>query len=220
PTFLLHSTQLLRDPLLIFAVLIVVWSVVDSLQREMTWRRGLLYGVATVTAIVTIRIVRLPMWYPLCAAVATAIVLLAFRAWLTKRVTGGAIVFALLITAAILGTPRFQPYFSNQQELRARRINFHEKVQQLPILEQINARRRAFGLRIDENGNIVPSTEGSRIDTDVTVKGWGDLLRQLPRALEVGLLAPFPNMWFQTGNLVGIGGRLLAGIETTLTYVI
>jgi len=160
------------------------------------------------------------MWYPLCAAVATAIVLLAFRAWMTKRVTGGAIVFALMITAAIMVTPRFQPYFSNQQELRARRINFHEKVEQLPIPEQIAASRRAFALRIDEKGNIVPFLEGSLIDTDVSVNGWRDLLRLLPRALEVGLLAPFPNMWFQSGALVGIGGRLLAGIETTMTYVI
>lgn len=220
PSFLLHTTQLLRDPLLILAILVIVWSVAESLRRELRWVHGLWLGAATVLATVTIRIVRLPMWYLLCAAVATAVFLLLIRAWRARRVTGGVVIFALLMITAIIVTPRFQPYFHNQQELRAKRMKVHEEVHKLSIEDQISATRKGFELRFDEKGNVIAAEEGSRIDTDVRVEGFGDLIRQVPRAIEVGLFAPFPNMWFQTGRQVGVSGRLLAGIETLLTYVI
>src|SRR5438105_1404721 len=46
PSFLLHTTQLLRDPLLIVAVLVLVWRVVQSLRRELSWSRGFVLRLA------------------------------------------------------------------------------------------------------------------------------------------------------------------------------
>lgn len=220
PTFLLHSTQLLRDPLLILAVVGFSWSVVETLGRRVGLIPGLLLGILTTAAVVVIRIVRLPMWYLICAAAGTTVLLLVVRACREKHVDRGAVVFAILIIAAVLVTPRFQPYFHNQQELGARRINSHEDVQKLSLQDQIATTRRGFDLKIDEKGNVIAAEEGSRIDSDLRVQGWRDLVWHVPRALEVGFLAPFPNMWLQTGQLVGFSGRLVAGIETLLAYVI
>jgi hypothetical protein len=62
--------------------------------------------------------------------------------------------------------------------------------------------------------------DASRIDTDVKLNSLGSIIRQLPRALEVGLFAPFPNMWLRAGKQVGYSGRVISGFETLLTYVI
>jgi hypothetical protein len=220
PSLLIHSTQLLRDPLLILAVLILVWTVVEALRRGLRFGRGLLMGVAATAAIVIIRIVRLPMWYLVCAAVGTAILLLAMHAWRKRQVVAGTVVFAVLIIAAVVATPRFQVYFHNQQELRSRRMLLHEEVQKLPIEEQIAARRTGFNSQIDEQGNIAPSEAGSRIDTEVKVRSSRDVIRQLPRAIVVGFFAPFPNLWLRAGREVGTGGRVVSGFETLLTYML
>jgi hypothetical protein len=59
---------------------------------------------------------------------------------------------------------------------------------------------------------------GSNIDTDVRLESWGEIIRYLPRALEIGLFAPFPDRWLTSGTQVGRGGRMLAGFETLLMY--
>lgn len=62
---------------------------------------------------------------------------------------------------------------------------------------------------------------GSTIDNDVCFSQPSDVLRYLPRALEVGLLAPFPDMWFSPGVSIGSKAmRLIAGAEMTLNYVL
>jgi len=63
-------------------------------------------------------------------------------------------------------------------------------------------------------------SSGSNIDADVQFSSAGDVIRYVPRALEIGLLAPFPEMWFRPGRIVGLAGRLLVGLETSLTYLL
>jgi len=59
---------------------------------------------------------------------------------------------------------------------------------------------------------------GSNIDADVKFSGAMDLVRYAPRAIIIGMFAPFPNAWFATGQHVGRSGKLLAGFETLLIY--
>lgn len=220
PSLLLHTTQLLRDPLLIVAVIFLIWSVVESLSRQLSLRRGLLLGMGTAAAVITIRIVRQPFWYLIVAAAGTAIVLLTVRAWREKRVSRGAIVFACLLIAVVVVTPRLQSYFDNQQESKIQRTIVHDDVQKLPLATQVHASRTGFNYYFDEDGRLAPSPGGSLIDTEKKIRSLGDVIRFIPRALEVGFFAPFPSMWFGDGRQVGAGGRLLAGIETLLTYMI
>ena len=44
------------------------------------------------------------------------------------------------------------------------------------------------------------------------------LVRYAPRAIIIGLFAPFPNMWLAVGEHVGRLGKLLADFETLLIY--
>lgn len=67
------------------------------------------------------------------------------------------------------------------------------------------------------NGRI---NGGSNIDLDVEFANSADVARYLPRAVEIGYFAPFPEIWFAPGRSVGGTGRVLIGLETLLTYVI
>ena len=220
PSLLLHTTQLLRDPLLIFAVLLLLWCLVELIQRDVSWRRGLLLALASIVSLVTIRIVRLPMWYVIVGAVVTGVALFGFRLIRERRFQPATVGFALLLIVAVAVIPKFQPFFHNQQVLRARRMIENEEWQKLPIEQQIYGRREAFKYALDKEGEQFPAEDGSRIDTDVTLNSPGAIIRHLPRAIAIGFFAPFPNMWLRAGKQVGSSGRFVSGFETLLTYVI
>jgi hypothetical protein len=220
PSFLLHTTQLLRDPLLVSAVLILMLTITLCLKRDHAWHRGILLGLAGTAAIVLIRIVRLPMWPVLLAIVVLAVLFLTIRLIRRRRFPIGNVAFGLMMIAALVITPRFQNAFHNQQVVRRPWTIVPEKVKELSVTEQISVRRHGFELRWDNAGDAFPSEAGSDIDTGVRFQSVADIIRQVPRAAVVGFFAPFPNMWFSAGKQVGSSGRLLSGFETLLTYVI
>lgn len=61
---------------------------------------------------------------------------------------------------------------------------------------------------------------GSNIDTKVAFSSGDDILRYLPRALQISLFAPFPDMWIGTPAQSPGGGlmRLIAGVEMLVLY--
>lgn len=66
-------------------------------------------------------------------------------------------------------------------------------------------------------GSRLAKARASDIDSDEQFRGLGDMLRFLPRAAVIGFFAPFPNMWFQSGNF-GLAVRLVSGVETLTMY--
>ena len=220
PSLLLHTTQLLRDPLLILTVLVLCASVIAVIRSKITWRSGLVYGIIGAAAILLIRIVRLPMWRLIVALVALAVALLILRMILNRKVLVGAIVFMVLLTAAVIIVPRFQSSFRNNQEVKNNRISRPEELEAFSTEKQFEMRRRAFEFHLEEDGSLTPAEDGSRIDRDVQFDGAWDIIKYLPRATVVGFLAPFPDMWLSTGKQVGSGGRLLSGFEMLVTYVL
>jgi hypothetical protein len=221
PSFLLHSTQLLRDPLLILAVLVLMWCLVKLILQSFAWRSVLVMGLGTIASMVTIRIVRLPMWHVILASLAVAITLFIVNSIRQRRLPKPPLAYVALTIVAFAMIPMFQPYFHNQQELGAgtTRLIENEQEDTLPFEDQIYRRREAFKSTHDANGNPIIEP-GSRIDTNVRLNSIGGIIRQVPRALEVGLFAPFPNMWLRAGRQVGLSGRVIAGFETLLTYMI
>jgi hypothetical protein len=61
---------------------------------------------------------------------------------------------------------------------------------------------------------------GSMIVSDVTFSTSADTIKYIPRALEIGYLSPFPATWFTRGKSVALIGRLVSGVEMSLTYVL
>src|SRR5260370_3610389 len=62
PSFLLHTTQLLRDPLLIVAVLVFLLIITSWLTREYSYRGSVAIFIAGALAVLTIWMVSLAMW--------------------------------------------------------------------------------------------------------------------------------------------------------------
>jgi len=62
---------------------------------------------------------------------------------------------------------------------------------------------------------------GSNIDTNVRFSSLSDVVAYLPRALEIGLLAPFSSEWIASGVSVGSGFmRFVAGMEMMVSYAL
>ena len=60
---------------------------------------------------------------------------------------------------------------------------------------------------------------GSNIDTDIRFHSALDVIAYIPRAIEVALLAPFPNMWLESGSSInGSFIRKVSGIEMLGIY--
>jgi len=57
------------------------------------------------------------------------------------------------------------------------------------------------------------------IDWDVSFHSAGDVMRYIPRAFQIGVLAPFPRHWFEEGTSPGGGiTRKIAALETVFVY--
>lgn len=62
---------------------------------------------------------------------------------------------------------------------------------------------------------------GSNIDTEVRFGSLADVVSYVPRALQVGLLTPFPSMWVSDGVSPGSGAmRFISGMEMAVSYVL
>jgi 4-amino-4-deoxy-L-arabinose transferase-like glycosyltransferase len=217
PSFLVHTTQLLRDPLLIVAILVFVLILCSWLIKDHSLRWSLSATIPVCIAVATIWIVRLAMWDAVRGIVVTACVLLIVRHLREKRILAGPIVMALVLVGWILIVPHWEPLKSLQRrEADVGRTLLAEQVAGLTIWERIGRRRQAFvDLKNDKT-----SSAASNVDEEITFDTFSDLVRYLPRAAALGFFAPFPNMWFERGSQVGRAGRLLSGCETLATYLI
>ncbi|HEX8096789.1 MAG TPA: hypothetical protein VF507_02080 [Pyrinomonadaceae bacterium] len=211
PSLLLHGTQMLREQLFIAVTLAPVLILTRLLNRAYTWRRGLAASLAGTSVLAAAWLVRAESWGLVRAAVFLTACLFVVRTLRERRPAAGNVlcVSVLLlvawavpqVAAKLAGVPGVRPGVSAEQR-------------SLPAWAVIAKRRQQF---------IKESTESnalSNIDTEVEFQNAGDVLRHVPRAAVVGFFAPFPRMWFDTGGFVGRSGRLLAGAETFLTYVI
>jgi hypothetical protein len=77
------------------------------------------------------------------------------------------------------------------------------------------------GAVIDIRNNFISSKPdaGSAIDADIELDGCADLLAYVPRALTIGLLAPFPAEWFRDGSSASnTYMRRVSALEMTIVY--
>jgi len=210
PSFLLHSTQLLRDPLFIIAMLALVLLLAKFLLRAYSWSRGLATGTVCAGAVSVLWIVRADIWYVVRAVVFLGVALLLVRQFCKRRVLVGNMLGVSVLFVATMSIP---PIAAAIQERTGAFMGISIEEQRLPLWARIARRRQRFIM----NGRI---NGGSNIDLDVEFANSADVARYLPRAVEIGYFAPFPEIWFAPGRSVGGTGRVLIGLETLLTYVI
>jgi len=228
PSFLLHSTQLIRDSMSIACFLALVLVLTLLLSRECAWRGTVAAGVSGAVVVTLFWLLRGNMWNVVLVAVALTFVLQVARIVHRDRLMLGNVIALLVIIAAMLlvparlestslpgvkppETPLAIPPISGPSPI------FPPPIRTTPIqgsiwagvVRQISARRSGFRSY---------TSQASNIDGDVQFHSPKDILRFVPRALVIGFFAPFPKMWFQAGSF-GRAGRLLSGAETLAMYL-
>ena len=204
PTFLLHSTQLIRDPLSIACLLALMVVLTTVLSREFNWRNAILIGVAGAALVTLFWLARGNMWNVVVVAVAITLAMLVGRMIHAKKfMPGNALVMLLTIVALVVAPSQLES--TTLPGVRPPNVTLT-----IPsTIQQMSGRRAGFRSY---------TSQASNIDEDVQFQGMGDVVRYLPRAFVIGFLAPFPNMWIEAGSF-GHASRLASGFEMLVMYV-
>ena len=203
PSFLLHSTQLIRDPMSIACFLTIVLALTLLLSRELAWRGSVAAALSGALVVTLFWLVRGNMWNMVLVAVALTFVLLITRIVRRERLMlGNAIALLVIIAAVLLAPARLES--TSLPGVRSPET----ALASTGVVKQISARRAGFRFY---------TSQASNIDRDVQFRSFGDIVGFVPRALVIGFFAPFPKMWFQPGSF-GRAGRLLSGAETLAMY--
>jgi 4-amino-4-deoxy-L-arabinose transferase-like glycosyltransferase len=216
PSFLVYSTQLLRDPLSIACLLGLVLVLVLLLSRAFSWQKGIAIGLAGALLATLFWMARGNMWNVVLVAITITLVLFGVRMIREKRfIAGNAIVMLLIIVAALLVPPRLEsttlpgvrPPLTPLAIPTASQPAAREGVLATAI-KQISTRRAGFRFY---------HVRASDIDPEVQFRSVGEIVRFIPRALVIGFFAPFPRMWIEAGSF-GYATRILSGLETLVMY--
>lgn len=216
PSFLFHSTQLMRDSLAIVCFLALMVVLTLLLTREFAWPRGFALGIGGAIVVTLFWVTRGNMWNVVLAAIAIAIVMLLQRMVRHKKLLlGNAIVMLVIVIAALLVPSRLRSSTLPGIRPPATPFAIPSASQPAPaegvwtrVVKQIGDRRAGFRFFTSQVSNI---------DPHVRFNGVGDIVRFIPRAAVIGFFAPFPKMWIETGKF-GLAGRLLSGAETLVMY--
>jgi len=205
PTFLLHSTQLIRDPLSIACLLALMVVLTTVLSREFVWREAFLIGICGAVLVTVFWLARGNMWNVVIVAVTLTLAMLVGRMIRAKKFMPGNVLVMLLTIAALVVAPS-QLESTTLPGVRPPNITLTVP----STIQQMSGRRAGFRSY---------TSQASNIDADVQFKSTGDVVRYLPRAFAIGFFAPFPKMWVDAGSF-GRAPRLLSGLETLVMYFV
>lgn len=216
PSFLVHSTQLLRDPLAIACLLALMLVLVRVVSREFSWRTGIVIGIAGALLATLFWMARGNMWNIVLVAIAIALVMLVYRIVREKRfMIGNTVVMLVVIAAALLVPTRLESTTLPGVRPPLTPLAIPTASQPAPregvwttAIRQISTRRAGFRFY---------NARASDIDPDVQFSNVGDIVRFIPRGFVIGFFAPFPRMWVQEGSF-GRATRVVSGLETLAMY--
>ena len=216
PSFLLHSTQLMRDSFAVLCLLALMLVLTLLLTREFAWLRGISIGIGGAAIVTLFWITRGNMWNVVLVAIAISIVLLVQRLIRERKFpAGNVIVLSAIVIAALFVPSRLQSSTLPGSRSPATPFAIPSATQPAPpegvwtrAIRQMSDRRAGFRFFTSQVSNI---------DPHVRFNSFGDIVRFVPRAAVIGFFAPFPKMWFESGKF-GLAVRLGSGLETLVMY--
>lgn len=220
PSFLLHTTQPIKDPLFVACLLGVCAVCVCWLRRTLTPARGVALAAAGAVPVLLLARLKSNMWESVVVVVVIAAGLLAVRVARERRLLAGNVACAALVGVLVCAAP-VRPTSVRMRDAAGAAARAADATAATegggPGLvwrlagARVARRRENFVARYGDHA--------SSIDSDVAFRDTADVARHLPRAALVGLFAPFPHMWFAQGDRTGRAGRLLSGAETLAFYL-
>ena len=241
PSFLLHGTQIGKELLYVLGYLLFLFALLRLLCKTIHLHEAhwvilpALVGFGTVLAIRFYMIYfTIVIWF-----LGAAVVLL--RSGVRRAITSGAFPVAMGILICFVGMSYLKDsyldsfyreakvriagvpnagdhFFGDRRDPAEAQWTLTWQIIRFRKKSQVVASGQSYTTPVLEIPEGSPEI-GSNIDTKVNLQNDMDILRYLPRALQIGLGAPFPSMWFNASGTVGLMGRMLAGLETALMYV-
>jgi len=217
PSFLLHSTQFIRDSFAISCLLALLFVLTLVLRRDFSLRAAAVAGIAGAALTTLFWVLRGNMWNVVVLAVGLTILLLSLRMVRAHRLLpANAIAIVVVLVAMLLVPSRIESTALAGVRPPATPLAIPSSTQAMPgegvfarVFRQVGQRRAGFrNYRAQE----------SNIDDDVRLRSADDVVKFIPRATVIGFFAPFPRMWIQAGSF-RLAGRLLSGGETLLMYL-
>jgi 4-amino-4-deoxy-L-arabinose transferase-like glycosyltransferase len=214
PSFLLHTTQFLKDPLFIVCILALVFVCIVWLTKRCSWKSVLWTVSLGAASIAVLARMKSNMWESVFVTILIGFILLLVRQVCARRVFAQNMLSAVLIVAFALVMP------VKTTGVHRRDQNAIEKTEQVQptsfvwtsLGARIAERRRVF--------SVFRGSQGSAVDAKIFFNDTGDIVLYLPRATLIGLFAPFPQMWLAASSTTGRAARLLSGAETFFFYLL
>jgi hypothetical protein len=225
PSALMIYGQVHKDIFSITGTFFIIFVWADLAGRTtLTWRKMLLRIATILTGLALVWIVRPYLLEPMLLVGFFAALLLSarvgrrgYRSWWCAL----AIFLSIQLVAMNYASPRL---LAPPKEVKESKLlsAASKEVKESKLLSAPRNRLDRISLKMGEvrRGFASNLLAGSNIDTEVRFASIEDVLLYIPRALQIGLLAPFPSMW--RGQAVNKGGgtmRVLSGIEMMFTYV-
>lgn len=216
PSFLLHSTQLIRDSLssLLFLALLLI--LTRLVRLKFSRRRTVVLGFTSIVLIVVLWMIRGNWWNIVFVSQGIAFALLLIRMLRERNLlAGNLIVFAAILLTTLIVPGRIKVMTFGAPPTAVFAIPTKSQASSshgmwTRFITQISARRGGFRGYTAQTSNI---------DAGVAFNNASDVVRFLPRAAVIGFFAPFPRMWFESGTM-GPVGRVVSGLETFLMYLL
>ena len=222
PSVLIASTQLLRDPFFILGFSFIFYGITIFSKKIFTWKWAIMIQIGVVL-VLSMR--------PYLGVIILIFMLLSIIPILKNK--SRIIPFFLMISSLALfelyepnryvsvvklSNDVLQPSIVTQEQSQP---SIDKNKYSVSILDTVSNRVSSVraGFK-DVNLNDVSGYSGSRIDVNHKYNNFIDILEYFPRAMQVGFLSPFPSSWLKSGKSTGEIGRLLAGIEMIVWYMI
>jgi hypothetical protein len=215
PSLLLHTTQLLKDPLFLVGMLAFIHVNMRLLSRTLSWPQALATGASGSLMAALVWLARDNFGELLIATMILGAVLLTLGQVRAPRLPAANLVGMALLIVVTVGVTRAVPEF--------RRATAPPPAPLAALAAPSASPWSRLAVRVATvRHRFVTDYAGvsSNIDGDVPLGSAADLVRYLPRAAAIGFFAPFPDMWLTAGSTVGSAGRLVSGLETLTMYVV
>lgn len=220
PTLLMHSTQPLRDPLFVVLMLTFLWTVIRLLTKRMNAACAASDAARGIVLVVLLCLVRESMWLIYVGVAALAVAALVIASLRDKSFSRPNLACLVLLLATALLSPTIVSRWQPPKDAMS-----YEEVQAIEKFTDEEMRAGLSGLLLKisvtrQKFVVLYPDAGSNIDAGRQLRSPRDVLAYLPRAIVIGLFAPFPVTWIKTGTTFGRAGRLIAGIEMCFAYLL
>jgi hypothetical protein len=224
PSYFLHTTQLLKDPLYILGIVLMFWGCIELLSVRRTISSVFIVGLGVLIAYLNRTYILEPL---ICLSLLAAILEL----WQSRRAWGHA-GLAILIIAGLGMYGYMQRPEIRIEPLPEQQGHIQSKPQPKAKIQKSSKTRQGYsdsnlvvkGVRkisyLRERYTKKYPKAGTNIDTDVHFRSLKDIFVYIPRATMIGFLAPFPSQWFSRAKTAGRASRLVAGFEMVAWYML